>query len=131
MIENLHWGSGGAFALADSCETRLFALVTSLPRRFDNRPGHVLVLLCSEAAGPTFDETMLRQLFGLTPAEARLPLGLAAGHSLAAIGAEHRVTENTLRTQLGGDLVRGETDTGETQGVAGHRQIGVAGVVTK
>jgi DNA-binding CsgD family transcriptional regulator len=75
-------------------------LVTPLPSRFNGQPGRVLVTLRSEAAAPTFDPATLWRLFKLTPAEARLALAIAAGRSLAQIGGEHQVSENTLRTQL-------------------------------
>lgn len=102
-------GSGGAVALAAGDGARLFALVTPLPRRIGWQPGHVLVMLQSEAAGPAFDAEKLRMLFGLTSAEARLALAVAAGRSLAAIGAELRVTENTLRTQIASVLRKTDT----------------------
>ena len=42
----------------------------------------------------------LRQLYRLTPAEARLAAALATGATLEQIAAAHRVTEATLRSQL-------------------------------
>lgn len=107
IAESAAGGSGGALVL--TAAARLFALVTPLPRRLEDRPGHVLVTLRSEASGPPFDADKLRMLFGLTPAEARLALALAAGRSLAEFGAELRVTENTLRTQIASVLRKTDT----------------------
>jgi DNA-binding CsgD family transcriptional regulator/PAS domain-containing protein len=42
----------------------------------------------------------LRQLYRLTPAEARLAAALASGATLEQIAAAHRVTQATLRSQL-------------------------------
>lgn len=102
-------GSGGAMVLSSTQGVRLLVLVTPLPTRFNGQPGHVLVTLRSEASGPPFDAEKLRMLFGLTPAEARLAMALAAGRSLAEIGAELRVSENTLRTQIASVLRKTDT----------------------
>ncbi|MGE0802170.1 MAG: helix-turn-helix transcriptional regulator [Lautropia sp.] len=93
-------GSGGAIALTAGNGVRLFALVTPLPRRIAWYPAYVLVTLQSEASAPPFNVVSLRALFGLTPAEARLALALAAGRSIAEVGTALRVSENTLRTQI-------------------------------
>ena len=45
------------------------------------------------------EETVLH-FFDLTPAEARLLVALANGSSLSEVSASHRVTVNTLKTQL-------------------------------
>ncbi|MGE0802171.1 MAG: helix-turn-helix transcriptional regulator [Lautropia sp.] len=102
-------GSGGAMVLGTARGARLFVLVAPLPARFRGQPGEVLVTLRSESSAPPFDADGLRMLFGLTPAEARLALALAAGRSIAEIGAEHRVTENTLRTQIASVLRKTDT----------------------
>jgi DNA-binding CsgD family transcriptional regulator len=75
-------------------------LVAPLAERIADEPGRVLVTMRPVAADPTFDAVTLDRLFGLTPAEARLAVALAGGRSLAEYGAERKVTENTLRTQL-------------------------------
>ena len=103
-------GSGGAVALTGYEGGRLFVLVAPLAERLANEPGRVLVTMRPAAAGPTFDAVTLVRLFDLTPAEARLALALLAGRSLAEYGAERKVTENTLRTQLAHVLRK--TDTG-------------------
>jgi DNA-binding CsgD family transcriptional regulator len=45
-------------------------------------------------------EPILRQAFGLTPAEARLAVGLAAGRDLTEIAHAFGVEVGTARTQL-------------------------------
>ena len=75
----------------------------------------VLVTLRPSTASPTVTGRTLAQLFGLTAAEARLALALLAGRSLAEFGAERRVTNNTLRTQLA--KVLRKTDTANQRGL--------------
>ena len=103
-------GPGGAVAITGYEGGRLFVLVAPLPQRMADGPGRVLVTMRPAAAGPTFDAAALGRLFGLTPAEARLALALAAGSSLAEYAAERKVSENTLRTQL--SYILRKTDTG-------------------
>jgi DNA-binding CsgD family transcriptional regulator len=43
---------------------------------------------------------VLRDLFGLTPAEAAIAADLAQGHALGQIARAHRITINTARTHL-------------------------------
>ena len=45
-------------------------------------------------------EPILRQAFGLTPAEARLAAGLARGCDLGQVAAAHRIRAGTARAQL-------------------------------
>jgi len=102
-------GSGGALVLTGPDGDRIFALVARLPSRFGAGPGHVLISLRATASRPTIDAPTLQSLFQLTPAEARLTLAILAGQSLAEIGDQHRVSENTLRTQLASVLRKTET----------------------
>lgn len=44
--------------------------------------------------------TILRQVFGLTPAEAHLTEALAAGRSIEEIGEQRTISRATLRVQL-------------------------------
>ena len=46
------------------------------------------------------DLDILRRLYGLTAAECRLASRLCDGHTLSAIAAQLRVSENTVKTQL-------------------------------
>jgi DNA-binding CsgD family transcriptional regulator len=61
----------------------------------------------AHGGGPTTDT--LRILFGLTPAECRLAMLLADGHSPAAIAEMVGVTRNTLKSQL--SSIYGKTGT--------------------
>jgi DNA-binding CsgD family transcriptional regulator len=45
-------------------------------------------------------ERALRELFGLTPAEATITVQLARGSSLAQVAARHRLSSNTVHTHL-------------------------------
>lgn len=107
-------GAGGGLALTGTDGAVLFVLVSPLPRRFGAGPPLALVTLRAAAATETVGAATLAALFRLTGAEAALAAALAAGRSLAAIGTERRVSENTLRTQLGHVLrktgVRGQGD---------------------
>ncbi|PLP56249.1 hypothetical protein CYK37_26060 [Mesorhizobium loti] len=103
-------GTGDALILTTRDGIRVFALTTPLPVRLGGQSGHVLVTLRSESAATTLDATALQQLFPLTTAEARLALALAAGHSLAKYAAEHRVSDNTLRTQIASILHKTGTE---------------------
>ncbi|MBR2691623.1 MAG: hypothetical protein IKE42_27525 [Aquamicrobium sp.] len=103
-------GTGDALILTARDGTRVFALTTPLPVRFGGQPGHVLVTFRSESAATTLDATALQQLFPLTTAEARLALALAGGHSLARYAAEHKVSDNTLRTQIASILHKTGTE---------------------
>jgi DNA-binding CsgD family transcriptional regulator len=101
--------AGGALSITGGDGRRLLVLVSPLPLRFAEGPGKVLVTMRPADAAPNVDPGALSRLFGLTPAEARLALALLAGRSLAEFGASRNVTENTLRTQLGGILRKTDT----------------------
>ncbi len=103
-------GSGDALILTTRDGIRVFVLTTPLPMRLGGQPGRVLVTLRSENTSTTLDAAALQQLFVLTTAEARLALALAAGHSLAEFAAQHRVSDNTLRTQIASILHKTGTE---------------------
>jgi DNA-binding CsgD family transcriptional regulator len=102
-------GSGGATATTGPDGARLFLLIAPLPPRFGVAPGHALVTIRAERARSVIDEPSLKRIFGLTPAEARLALGLAEGRSLADLRDRHGVSSNTLRTQLAAVLRKTDT----------------------
>jgi DNA-binding CsgD family transcriptional regulator len=82
---------------------RLYASVTLLPEssriwRLFERPA-VLVLLRQRDRGRYPSEQQLMQLFGMTPAEARLARGLVHGLAPEECAAEAGVTIHTVRTQ--------------------------------
>lgn len=63
------------------------------------RPAAIVFIADPERTHVT-PERLLRDLYGLTPAEARLAMSLAHGRSLAAAAADLGVTRNTAHTQL-------------------------------
>jgi DNA-binding CsgD family transcriptional regulator len=78
-------------------------LVQAMPLRKNARwdgAGRVALLIDSRKARKPSAEK-LAELYDLTPAEARLWASLAAGATLAETAAQHRVSVNTLRVQLG------------------------------
>lgn len=109
LADVLAGGSGGAIAVTGAAGARLFLLVAPLPPRFGVAPGYALVTIRSESGEPAIDAPSLKRIFGLTPAEARLALGLASGRSLADLRDQHGVSSNTLRSQLA--VVLRKTDT--------------------
>jgi DNA-binding CsgD family transcriptional regulator len=107
--EAVHSGSGNGHA--GGCGLRLerpsrrwplTALVTSLRSRESALNGHAVaaVFVSDPEHSPAIDVGMLRQWFGLTPAEARLAVVLAQGHSLTEALKRLGVGVNTARTEL-------------------------------
>lgn len=58
------------------------------------------ILVIDTDAGPEPDQTVLRELFSLTAAEARITAKLAVGRSVEEIGAELGITVETVRTHV-------------------------------
>jgi DNA-binding CsgD family transcriptional regulator len=58
----------------------------------------------------TYVTTALRELFGLTPAQAIIASELASGRSLLSIATHHRLSLNTVRTHLKNMLAKTNTD---------------------
>ncbi|MBI1815373.1 MAG: helix-turn-helix transcriptional regulator [Deltaproteobacteria bacterium] len=89
----------------------LTALVTPLTSLGSPPNGHAVaaVFVSDPEHSPAIDVGMLRQWFGLTPAEARLAVVLAQGHSLAEGLDRLGVGVNTARTQL--KAIFGKTGT--------------------
>ena len=63
-------------------------------------PGRALILIEDPAAGDDGVHGRLRQMFGLSPAEADLAVRLAEGRTPAEIAEARRVLPSTVRTQL-------------------------------
>ena len=79
----------------------LLACAVPLERAGRERGGlKGIVLLIDPDRDRKPSASTLRQMFGLTPAEARLAAGLAAGLDLPEIARRHRVAVATLRVQL-------------------------------
>jgi DNA-binding CsgD family transcriptional regulator len=101
-------GAGGAVRLRDGAEReRLAALIAPLPRRLADGAGgqlgrvadRALVLLRHlRATAPR--PALLRDLFGLTRAEAEVAQALAGGASKRAVAAARGLRETTVRTQV-------------------------------
>jgi DNA-binding CsgD family transcriptional regulator/PAS domain-containing protein len=104
--------AGGALALPRGDRLPLTALVAPLPAAQDGwgwtRPAAILFVRDPEQ--PTPSGTALQELFGLTPAEAALAAALAAGQTVEAHAAAHRISLNTARTHLKSALAK--TGTG-------------------
>ena len=63
-------------------------------------PGAVLVAIRRENDSPVFTESMVAQLFGLSPAEAQVACALAAGANLEEIALQRGVKMTTIKTQI-------------------------------
>lgn len=93
-------GAGGALHVADHhADGRYMILVSPVPPSMDRGPGFALVTI-SHSAGRHFDRPALIAMFGLSPAQADLALGLYDGLSLEAYAAKRGVKISTLKTQL-------------------------------
>lgn len=72
--------------------------------------GQASLLLLHQSAGTPLQGTVLRSLFGLTVAEAKLAQRLAKGDSLQEVAAASDLSVNTLRTHLRGILLKTGTN---------------------
>jgi DNA-binding CsgD family transcriptional regulator len=96
--------TGGA--LAAPCATRAYPmLVTVAPLRAEDvavfhREPCVLVCITDVEAGVSLPEARLREMFGFTPAEARLALTLLEGHALREAAVRLGVSANTAAVHL-------------------------------
>ena len=94
---------GGALRLPrPSCRKPLSLLVNHLPLRrpLGGHAGLKLVFITDPEATPRTAEDTLRELYGLTPAEARLTAHLLQGRSLQETADQLEITTNTARTHL-------------------------------
>jgi DNA-binding CsgD family transcriptional regulator len=100
---------GGALRLrADHGEAGVAALITPLPARLAEAPLHIggrvpgraLVMLREIAAPIAPSAGLLRELFGLTAAEAEVARALAGGATKAEVAAARGLRETTVRTQV-------------------------------
>lgn len=71
----------------------------------------LLGLLGDPVLRPLASNDQLAELFGLTPAEARLARALAEGESLDTLSQSRQVSRNTLRAQLQSALGKTGTDS--------------------
>jgi DNA-binding CsgD family transcriptional regulator len=87
-------------------------LLVSPARGFDldeRHPVRAIVFAGDPAQGAGLTNETLRVLFGLTPAECRLAILLADGHSLTTIAGMVGVSRNTVKSQL--SSIYGKTGT--------------------
>ncbi len=70
---------------------------------------HVVMILADFGAAPQPNPATLRQIFGLTGAEAKLAVQIGRGDTLASIARENNVRVATVRSQLA--AVFGKTQT--------------------
>ncbi len=92
--------AGGAATIGAGAGQTAFVLTAPLPRGLGGGRGLALVMVRRADAAPSFDASMLRALFALTAAEARLAMSLAQGATLAEVASAQGLSENTLRSQL-------------------------------
>jgi len=59
-----------------------------------------LVIVYDPSLTRGYDPLIVREAFGMTPAEARVAIGLAQGHSAAGLADSYRVSVHTLRSQV-------------------------------
>ena len=66
--------------------------------------GYAVLVITPSFKTPIPNVDVIRSLFDLTPAEARIARGLATGYSLDELAAKSNVAKSTVRTQLRGVL---------------------------
>jgi DNA-binding CsgD family transcriptional regulator/PAS domain-containing protein len=109
-------GPGGVLRLSGpgGC-IELVALVTPLPRTFGLDRGapsaYALVALRSPRDSPSFSADLLVALFGLSPTQAEIALGLHDGKTPEQIASERGVAISTLRTHLAEIFLRTATES--------------------
>jgi DNA-binding CsgD family transcriptional regulator len=96
-------GSGGVLALPAGLENRMPVLIAPLKAENDlfrfHRPAAV-VFISGKERSSRLAAADIEQVFGLTPAEARIVCGLLEGLSLNEYALKARVSVATVRTQL-------------------------------
>ena len=101
-------GSGAMRLTGRDGHTSLLLIVAPLPARFHpaQAPAHVLVALRRDTDDPSFSGQQLAALFGLSPTQAAVALGLYADKSFEEIAAERGIEVSTVRTHYGQVLAR-------------------------
>ncbi len=103
---------GGSMIIDGRSDSRHGLMVMPLSRRSTilGKPERPLALLTMNSLEqPAGDDRHLIEMFGLTPAEARLAAEIAAGKRLDHLAQEHGVRMPTLRTQI--RAIYGKTGT--------------------
>lgn len=68
--------------------------------RLGLRAGRLVALFAADRTPATVDMALLRRLYGLTAAEARVAALIAAGHTVGDIVTQSRISRSTARTHL-------------------------------
>lgn len=97
--------AGGAISIRrPSMKRPLQVLVTPLrwtePKLLSTVRPCAAIFISDPEVQPLADEMILRQFFGLTPAEARVARELVAGHNVKELSSVLALTENTVRTYV-------------------------------
>jgi DNA-binding CsgD family transcriptional regulator len=93
-------GAGGALPVARDTGAALRIVVAPLPQGGAGESGGALLLIDDPDRAPPSPGQILRALFDLTPAEARLVQRMAAGYASAeTVAAEFGISPETVRTQ--------------------------------
>jgi DNA-binding CsgD family transcriptional regulator len=103
--------AGGALALARSKQKRPIQVLVTPVRLMDKYRASVRVLILATDPERTvhFPDAILRQTYGLTPAETEIANALLTGFSLEEIAQLRKVSIATVRSQMKG--LMGKTDT--------------------
>jgi DNA-binding CsgD family transcriptional regulator len=102
---------GGALALGRSAHDRPLQLLITPVRLTGEQHSavRVLVLITDPDRAVNFPDAVLRQIYGLTPAETEIANALLTGCSLDEIAHQRKVSVATVRSQMKG--LMGKTDT--------------------
>ena len=103
--------TGGALALGRSKQARPIQVLVTPVRLIDKHRASVRVLILATDPERTvhFPDAILRQTYGLTPAETEIANALLTGFSLEEIAQLRKVSIATVRSQMKG--LMGKTDT--------------------
>lgn len=103
--------SGGALALSRSSHDRPLQLLITPVRLTGEQHSavRVLVLITDPDRAVNFPDTVLRQIYGLTPAETEIANALLTGCSLEEIAQQRKVSVATVRSQM--KALMSKTDT--------------------
>jgi DNA-binding CsgD family transcriptional regulator len=117
--ETVHAAAGGhirsvGLQIERAANARPFgAIVVSLRRsgRRRRRQPAAIVFIADPARTQITPERLLRELYGLTPAEARLAMALSHGKTLTDTAASLGIARNTAHSQLGSIFAKTGTST--------------------
>jgi DNA-binding CsgD family transcriptional regulator/PAS domain-containing protein len=103
--------AGGALSLGRSMQRRPIQVLVTPVRVMDKHRASVRVLILATDPERTvhFPDAILRQTYGLTPAETEIANALLTGFSLEEIAQLRKVSIGTVRSQMKG--LMGKTDT--------------------